>query len=83
MGEFVQGTSVASHVLTLVHDRFVMTLPVSVAAWSVAMAEESHFPDGLFVSKPLAAQLSNARFGQDVHAARSFEFLQLIIDSPF
>lgn len=77
-GDFVVEGSLIAHTLAMTQPRFMRFLPVGLAAWSVALAEASHFPDGLFVSRSLTSQL-DVEFEQEVLAAGPFEYLQLRI----
>lgn len=57
--------------------RYHHVVPVSMAVWSVFVAEESHFPDGVFIGKALAIELSNIDFGGKEYDAGPFSFFQL------
>ncbi len=77
VGQVVPDTSVITHALGLTHGRFMTALPVGVAAWSVAVAEASHFPDGIFVSARLAEGLIPAQYAPEVYSAERFKYRQL------
>jgi len=79
VGEVVPETSAITHALALRHGRFMKAIPVSVAAWSVAMAEASHFPDGLFVSVRLTQGLPDVQFTSEVYSAGRFEYRQMCV----
>jgi hypothetical protein len=57
-GPVLESESVMSFVTNKVNRRFSQTLPVGVALWSVATAEASHFPNGLFVAANIVEDLN-------------------------
>lgn len=76
-GQFVSETSALSQAVSTACNRFVRVLPTSVAVWSVTVAESSHFPDGVYVRREIAASLHAAKYRQEVFRAGPFEYLKM------
>jgi len=79
-GKCVRETSILSHILTFTPSRFLKVLPTGLAVWSVAIAESSHFPDGMFVEQKLASGLISRSFECTVLKAGPFEYVQMNLD---
>lgn len=56
-GPHIEETSTIASALGADGGRFIRVIPTGIAVWSVAVAESSHFPDGLYASDSLAASL--------------------------
>jgi len=74
IGECVDETSVISHVLSATDPSFLKLLPSGLAAWSVTVAEASHFPDGLFVSERLSTEMRGDLFEAGTFHAGPFQY---------
>jgi hypothetical protein len=57
--------------------RFMKVLPTGIAIWSVAVAEASHFPDGMYIGCSIADALGPAAHGTQVFHAGTFEYFKL------
>jgi len=57
--------------------RYHHVVPASLALWSVFVAEESHFPDGVFVGESLGRQLSGVKMDTRQYEAGPFKFFQM------
>jgi hypothetical protein len=76
-GDAVGQTSPLTYVLNQTNDRFLRTLPVSVALWSVTVAEASHFPDGLYISALLASEFDQGLFETGFFEAPPFRYMKM------
>ncbi|MCK4303417.1 MAG: hypothetical protein KAY24_04200 [Candidatus Eisenbacteria sp.] len=74
------GVSVADdvgHAIQGAVGRYHHVVPVSMAVWSVFVAEESHFPDGVFIGKNFATRLSDSVLGSTAYKAGPFTFFKM------
>lgn len=79
-GDFIVETSPLAYALGSSSSRFARVIPASVAVWSLAMAEASHFPDGLFVSMRLLPQFRDVSMDGAQYQAGPFEYRRLTLD---
>jgi hypothetical protein len=75
-GPAIKETSAIQHALHD-HPRFHCLLPTGIAMWSVAVAEASHFPDGLYVSCNLTERMPEYTYGSRVLGVEPFRFVTL------
>lgn len=64
-------------------DRFLQVTPVSTAVQSVFVAEESHFPEGMYVGEQMRQwpTIDRMLIGTEVYNAGEFSFLRLDVNN--
>jgi hypothetical protein len=82
--EYGSGVPVMDDVGRAIHEaigRYEHIIPVSMAVWSVFVAEESHFPEGVFIGDSIASRLarSGLAMGSAVYQAGPFGFRKVWI----
>jgi hypothetical protein len=76
-GLAVPETSVLATSLSSTHGRFLNLLPTGIAAWSVALAESAHFPNGIYVGSQVALALKADVCGSEAFTAGPFEYRRI------
>jgi hypothetical protein len=80
-GQVVPESSSVAFAAGNANPRFIRTMPVSQAVWSVSVAEGGHFPDGLYVSTRLVSECGPLECGSEVYSADGFEYVRLLARS--